>query len=1134
MSPSISGTNRLSPPQLLPVLLCSIFAFSLCCSYLNILAVPLRTSPQGREWNEKASVVPASLGEGGLTTTGKNGGTVRDSSLPFSSTTDLQKSEQTSGTADASNRDVFLHFPSGAEVHELNPPAHHHHGTTWMESVLRTGPSRYHRTPRAFVRRFFWHSSTYNDAGQDGFAPERPGTIPARDDLLDSQDARMEEKTSSWGPSSASIETRLLSPVGQADVGPEEGRAHASTDQHQRGAVHHTSLASHSGFGNEGLKLYGDVSVSRDRLPASSSEGGAREHDCEGGKSRSQEKPMVMVPPDEVAADVGAASLSVEDRKSVYGASPPKKRLSTEEGRRKDKEQGVNLLKADDNRNRLVWKEEHEDGVAEQNSERRFSPSEKNPSLSPLSFVGVKNGEQSKNDEDAEIEEEVNVATALAGNGRHPQDASRQDSSASGESPGEDIFTKEARHFLEIEESGGIYPAPPGLKLPSPSTVIGMAGPGTSAGTSNTPGAFAPQLHRRLGPDDSRRESQISAESIETRHLPAGTHAPQAARRFASWSTEDIKAYADEFFDEMSMELRRYKRRAEAHGRRTARTEAHELQGDLLGVYLCQQLRPQNLPSSDTGYLTRLGRMFHRLEKSLSRATRAVRVAGTKIAQWFKRRFGSDDREPSEAARFLKKMAALAKEKVKLIAMKITAELIRYMPTILLCINIFLLVSVSVALASNPSVFAILGFVSAISSFLAFVVSKGTELNQQEFAESIFDKLTPNRSLQTFGLYWADVRAEQIVHVATSPGPLGSDSLGGATVVPSSSSTASTQATTPGSSSPQRTEDQNNGEDPVRYVPTEPPLPFLQDVTAALKAANEIQHAQDFPSLDDNPGEYSGEAASGKTKEERTTSSGHRGSLSSARSGKEGGDKAGREEDGGEEAEGEPPAGSVERGGSSRTVRVHEQAKGSGPSKNESSGRTKEELFQETLDEIRRRMKENLTKVPLKEELKKHRDRIKQAWREGRFRGAGVIVLTALRLTFSSVNYGVQLLLRAFGSAWTYLIVSLLRLVGCTIHRCLCTAGTLHTTRILLAGPPHVALLPYLSVLQAYVLETSPCVYSRENEGGGGRRRRTASCLVERRLLAGSPLPGRLVPPLAQRFSGATRQDFCLVFCGER
>lgn len=663
------------------------------------------------------------------------------------------------------------------------------------------------------------------------------------------------------------------------------------------------------------------------------------------------------------------------------------------------------------------------------------------------------------------------------GSGRSERSTNRRSSPRTGnqEDKNKDVFTREAEEFLQIEESGQTYPPPPGLVFPSPLEFrrlnfvlredLSAARPSDSTVVSYAPEEAAKSQAESSSKQTGTAETNSRESRPENRGEPTSPSPPSSPLslppHFESWSTEEIKAYGDQFYDEMSMRLGRYKRAAEATRRRTARTEADEVRGDRYSIYLCQQLRPLNVPSLDNNpYLSRLGRMFHRLDQSLSRATKAVSVASTKILRWLKKRLRSEDggkqKQQGKVTLFLKKLSAYVTAKVMSIATKITAQLIRYMPTILFFVQIFLLISASSAVATGPGVLAIIALVSSIASLLAFLVSQGTELNQQHFAEEIFSSLSPNSNLQTFGLLWADVRAEQIVHTATTPKPIDPDSPAtgeGAGRGESleeeeeedeflSSSLFSSfrsndahhddgdlgdgrhhsRRTRAGASS-------RGGVSSFSCEGTSPP-PYLDEVTAALRAANEIRNARDSALAED---EVSGRAGE-EGKEERAFA--QRGRTLMRRNAKRMKKISGRKEAPREGEQGSSSSSSP-GGGEERTRRVsekdevdfgrHRRKDGEEQQRGKTSGppKTDEELLRERLEEIRRRMKENLTQVTYKEKMARRKQRIKETWQDKRFKGAGVIVLTALRMMFSSVNHGVRLLLRAFGSAWTFVVVSL-------------------------------------------------------------------------------------------------------------
>ncbi|PHJ25966.1 transmembrane protein, partial [Cystoisospora suis] len=663
-----------------------------------------------------------------------------------------------------------------------------------------------------------------------------------------------------------------------------------------------------------------------------------------------------------------------------------------------------------------------------------------------------------------------------------------------------DLFTESAEELLRIEESGQTYPSPPGLVFPSPSQFmrLNFFVPGEDLSIPTPPPSESTVVvsvvpsedtgkgqHESLSKETEASQTNSSQESSPpTSHpgesasleatvpsspssspLSPSPSSPASAPHFESWTTDEIRAYGDQFYDEMSMRLGRYKRAAEASRRRTARTEADEVRGDPYSIYLCQQLRPLNVPSLDTPYLSRLGRMFHRLDQALSRATKAISVTSTKILRWLKKRLQSKDagkqkqKQPGKATLFLRKLSAYVTVKVKSIATKITALLIRYMPTILFFVQIFLLISASSAVATGPGILAIIALVSSITSLLAFLVSQGTELNQQQFAGDIFSSLSPNVNLQTFGLLWADVRAEQIVHTATTPpmptdlhAPPTGDSAGRESLEEEEddheffdSSFFSSLRTR---EAPPHDEDYGDMVDGDGHHSRRTPIqasrrdsssssdacegsspPYLDEVTAALRAANEIRNARDSPSSEGVLGH--GQEEEEKEQKERISSQRGR-KLVRRRARRIKNTSSLKADQGKEKGQGMPPSSSPEReegrrGGDDEVDGGRRRNEGGERGKQEGGRasrppKTEEQLLRERLEEIRQRMKENLTKVTHKEKMERRKQRIKETWEEKRFKGAGVILLTALRMMFSSVNRGVHLLLRAFGSAWTYVV----------------------------------------------------------------------------------------------------------------
>ncbi|PFH32420.1 hypothetical protein BESB_017380 [Besnoitia besnoiti] len=398
-------------------------------------------------------------------------------------------------------------------------------------------------------------------------------------------------------------------------------------------------------------------------------------------------------------------------------------------------------------------------------------------------------------------------------------------------------------------------------------------------------------------------------------------------------STRQLTELANMYFDDVAARLKRHKREVTAHGWEFDKGTRRQIEQDMLNSQLCWKLRPSEPPPPEGPVIDGLMRVFHRLGRAFKRTTRGTKVVAVKIRNWFRSQRGRKNggtQKYSRAVKFLKNMGALVKEKVIVLAKKIIAQVIRYMPAILLSVNTFFVATAVSTLVATPAApLAVLTLVASVIGFLSFAISKGTELNQQVFTQNVFSDLNTNQ-YQTFGLVWAQLRAEEAVQMS-----------------------ASEAAPTAEPEAPSGSHQKSAGKETTAPAEEDDTWGAINE---ALVGAREMADGQTVVATSIDPdAELAGK---------ENTPPGEPGAV--------------------------PPN-------------------------------------MAELENIRQRMKKNLTQRKASVVFSKHHANIRSAWREKRFKGLGKILITSLRMFFDFFNFAVSLLLRAFGSAWVYLVDTALR-----------------------------------------------------------------------------------------------------------
>ncbi|CBZ49605.1 conserved hypothetical protein [Neospora caninum Liverpool] len=418
--------------------------------------------------------------------------------------------------------------------------------------------------------------------------------------------------------------------------------------------------------------------------------------------------------------------------------------------------------------------------------------------------------------------------------------------------------------------------------------------------------------------------SGVDARAVEALHaqVKAGDRGVDAEHT----PTRDLADLANMYYEEVATQLRRHKREALTHGWDAGTPRHSQDPQDEETSQLCWKLRPALPAPGKTSFAQGISRMLHRLGLVFRRAFRGTRVVRAKIKNWFQRRMKGKEggtRKDSKALQFLKRLASLVQQKVAILAKRIVGHIVRCLPAILLGFNIFLVATASITVAASPaSPLAILSLVASIIGFLSFAVSKGIELNRQAFTQGFSSRLQTSH-FQTFGLVWAQLRAEETVQVDMTAAAM----------------TGTRDAKNDGDVAPER-----RNEDPKE------PQPWTE-INEAFIGAREMADGQTVVAENIDADAQWVKAA--------RVPAGEPGAV--------------------------PPSPAA-------------------------------------LEEVRSKMRDNLTKRKASVVLRKHLEGMKTSWREKRFAGLGKILTASLRMVFDAFNFAVSLLLRAFGSAWAFVV----------------------------------------------------------------------------------------------------------------
>nr|CAJ20378.1 hypothetical protein TgIa.1250 [Toxoplasma gondii RH] len=267
--------------------------------------------------------------------------------------------------------------------------------------------------------------------------------------------------------------------------------------------------------------------------------------------------------------------------------------------------------------------------------------------------------------------------------------------------------------------------------------------------------------------------SAADAQTLET--IQGQVKAREEEGNGESMSTPALTHLATAYYEEVAAQLRRHKRESIMHKWEAGTSKGDEVQQYVEESELCWKLHPA-LPSPPKTLIAKgLARMWHRLGNAFKGAFRGVKLAHTKIRNWFQKRLkrkGSGSKNASKVMEFLKRLGAVVQQKVVILAKKIIMQIVRYLPTILLAVNVFFVATSSVAVAASPAApLAILSLVASIIGLLSFSISKGAELERRAFTQDFSSRLDSDH-FQTFGLVWAKLRAEEAVQVDTTAAAL--------------------------------------------------------------------------------------------------------------------------------------------------------------------------------------------------------------------------------------------------------------------------------------------------------------------------------------------------------------------------
>ncbi|EPR57580.1 putative transmembrane protein [Toxoplasma gondii TgCatPRC2] len=426
--------------------------------------------------------------------------------------------------------------------------------------------------------------------------------------------------------------------------------------------------------------------------------------------------------------------------------------------------------------------------------------------------------------------------------------------------------------------------------------------------------------------------SAADAQTLET--IQGQVKAREEEGNGESMSTPALTHLATAYYEEVAAQLRRHKRESIMHKWEAGTSKGDEVQQYVEESELCWKLHPA-LPSPPKTLIAKgLARMWHRLGNAFKGAFRGVKLAHTKIRNWFQKRLkrkGSGSKNASKVMEFLKRLGAVVQQKVVILAKKIIMQIVRYLPTILLAVNVFFVATSSVAVAASPAApLAILSLVASIIGLLSFSISKGAELERRAFTQDFSSRLDSDH-FQTFGLVWAKLRAEEAVQVDTTAAALTPETHG----VKTDRGEASRDSRTT---------------DPSDHQGS------WTDINEAFVGAREMADGQTVVAANIDADAQWATAAS--------VPAGEPGAV--------------------------PPS-------------------------------------QAALEEVRRKMKNNLTRQRAPEVFQTGVNEVKATWREKRFAGLGRILLTSLRTFFDLFNFAVSRLLRLFGSAWFFFVDVALR-----------------------------------------------------------------------------------------------------------